>query len=224
MVAVALSIAIPVIGVLPLVSVPNGSSPAIFSGTITFDDPHAPNGSPILANRVTFGWNISTVEPFREDSYERVGFFVRAAIGPGVKNVSMGTVSVVLYDTSNGRPRFSFNGEMGLPRYIAPSMWTDYGDDYVLVSSAKTAPYYIAIWLVGTVFYKDGGYGLFGDQVPDLRRVTVLPAYARIDAGIVVAGEVGAGLFLLGIVLVRKRRSHKPPRGAEIAPPPMGLP
>ena len=220
MVAVALILAIPIIGILPLVPDTTRPSPATLSGLMNLDDPKATNASSILANRVTFWWNISTVQPYQENTYQPVGFAVHASAGPGVKNVSMGTVSVLLYDTSDGRPRLAFT-DLGLVRYVAPLTWTDFGDDYELVFSARMAPYYLAMWLVGTIFYNDGHYLLFGDPMRDLHRVSVLSAYGRIDLGIVATGETGAILFLFGVVLTRKRRSHKPPRGAEIAPPPM---
>ena len=52
-------------------------------------------------------------------------------------------VIVLLYDTAEGRPRLSFT-DLGVARYSAPLTWTDFGDDYELVSSAGTAPYYLA--------------------------------------------------------------------------------
>src|SRR2546425_3069455 len=190
--AIALALAIPVIGALPLIPTSNRQSTAAFSGFLTFDAPHATNTSSLLANRVTFAWNLSMRQPFREESSEPVAFSVRAAIGPGVRNVSMGTVSVLLFDTSGGRPRLVFNGETGV-RYVAPLAWTDWGDDYVLVASADRGPYYFAMWLVETVFYNNGQYGLFGDAKDGLHGVAVLAARDRIDPVIVVAGEMGAG-------------------------------
>ena len=218
-VAVALVIAIPIIGILPLVSDTSSPSPVTLSGMITLDDPQAANASSMLADRVTFSWSISTVQPYRENTYEPVGFTVRATAGTGVENVSMGSVNVLLYDTADGRPRLTFT-DLGTARYSAPLTWTDFGDDYELVFSARTAPYYLAIWPVGTIFYADGHHLLFGDPMRDLRRVSVHPAYVSLDPGMVVAADAGAFLLLIGAVLTRKRRSHRPPQGTGIAPPP----
>jgi len=222
-VAVALVVAIPIIGILPLIPDSSSPSPVTLSGTFTLDDPQAANISSILANRVSFSWSISTVQPYRENTYEPIGFLVRATAGTGVKNVSMGTVNVLLYDTAEGRPRLTFT-DLGVARYSAPLTWTDFGDDYELVSSAGTAPYYLAIWPVGTIFYADGHYLLFGDPTRDLRRVSVHPAYGSPDAGIVVAADAGAFLLLIGALLTRKRRSPRPPQGTEITPPPAAPP
>jgi len=212
-------IAIPIIGILPLVSDTSSPSPVTLSGMITLDDPQAANASSMLADRVTFSWSISTVQPYRENTYEPVGFTVRATAGTGVENVSMGSVNVLLYDTADGRPRLTFT-DLGTARYSAPLTWTDFGDDYELVFSARTAPYYLAIWPVGTIFYADGHHLLFGDPMRDLRRVSVHPAYVSLDPGMVVAADAGAFLLLIGAVLTRKRRSHRPPQGTGIAPPP----
>lgn len=222
-VAVALVVAIPIIGILPLISDSSSPWPVTLSGMITLDDPQAANTSSILADRVSFSWSISTVQPYRENTYEPVGFLVRATAGTGVKNVSLGSVNVLLYDTVDGRPRLTFT-DLGVARYSAPLTWTDFGDDYELVFSARTAPYYLAIWPVGTIFYADGHHLVFSDPMRDLRRVSVHPAYGSLDPGIVVAADAGAFLLLIGVLLTRKRRSHRPPQRTEIAPPPAAPP